>query len=68
MGNPRAVVSNVSTDGFFADIKGNAFIDATVMLPRVCAAPIILVGTVMDGMMRWFAVTGSKAVDEEEAE
>ena len=69
MGDSKVVISNVSTEGFPADIEGNAFIDTTVMLPKVCIAPIISVGTVMDNMMKWFAVMGAReVVEEEEAE
>jgi hypothetical protein len=53
-GNPSVV--NVSTGDYPASSTGDSKIDATVVLPQPCIAPIIFV-THPAG--RWFAATGS---------
>jgi hypothetical protein len=69
MGMPRVVVKNLVTEGFPADMQGNAMLDTMVMLPKACVAPIILVGTIRaDGTNVWFASTGVKSMMEEEVE
>lgn len=60
----RAIVSclgldglahNIMTGTFPADVQGNAIIDASVLLPQTCVAPIVFV-TSPGGA--WFAATG----------
>ena len=52
-GEPTTV--NVSTDPVPATMMGNAGIDAKVVLPSPCFAPIVFVTS---GSGNWFAVTG----------
>lgn len=53
--NGAAVIVNVSTGLFPADVEGNAHIKDTVALPSPCIAPIVFV-TSPGGS--WFAATG----------
>jgi len=69
MGMPSVVTKNIVTEGFPADMAGNAMLDTMVMLPKLCVAPIVLVGIVRaDGTKAWFASTGVKAMMEAAAE
>jgi hypothetical protein len=52
-GNPTTV--NVATPSFPASSTGNAEIEARVMLPHPCIAPIVFVGP---NGTTWFAATG----------
>ena len=48
--------SNVMTTGFPATTSGNADIDATLVLPNPCVAPIVFVLSGSED--KWFSVTG----------
>ncbi|HVB44127.1 MAG TPA: hypothetical protein VNF47_15675 [Streptosporangiaceae bacterium] len=52
-----AAVTNISTGNFKASPTGNSNINARVMLPHPCIAPIVFV-TGPTGVEIWFAVTG----------
>jgi hypothetical protein len=54
----QATVVNVSTGNFPADSRGDSDIDAVVMLPNPCFAPIVFVTNAAPNPSRWFAVTG----------
>jgi len=54
--NGNAVTVNVSTATFPTDTAGNTEIEATVMLPSPCIAPIVFVTS---GGGAWFAATGN---------
>jgi hypothetical protein len=51
-----AVVTNLSTNPFPATTTGDSKIEATVMLPSPCFAPIVFVTSPTGS---WFAVTGA---------
>jgi hypothetical protein len=53
MGNPA--IANISTADFPATPQGDSRIDATLVLPSACFAPIIFVTSPTGA---WFAVTG----------
>ena len=55
------VTANVTTKGFPADVNGNSFIDAKVVLPNPCIAPIVFVMAGSED--KWFAVTGFESED-----
>ena len=48
--------SNVTTQGFPATVRGNSDIDATLVLPTPCVAPIVFI--LAGSEDKWFAVTG----------
>ena len=48
--------SNVTTVGFPATARGNSDIDATLVLPNPCVAPIVFI--LAGSENKWFAVTG----------
>ena len=48
--------TNVTTVGFPATVTGNSDIDATLVLPNPCVAPIVLI--LAGSEDKWFAVTG----------
>jgi hypothetical protein len=52
-----ATITNVSTGDFPASTAGNADINAMVMLPQPCIAPIVFVFGAPN--VGWFAATGS---------
>lgn len=54
-GGDKTPIANVSTAGFPASRRGDAFIAARVKLPNPCVAPIVLI-TGDEG--EWLAVTG----------
>jgi hypothetical protein len=53
-----AVTTNVSTDNFPVDPAGNGKVEAMVMLPSPCFAPIVFVAN-GNAAGAWFAVTGA---------
>jgi hypothetical protein len=53
----RATVASISTGDFMADASGDSQIEARVILPRPCIAPIVFV-TGPSGVEGWLAVTG----------
>jgi len=52
------VTENVATKGFRASRRGNALINARVMLPSPCIAPIVFIAPGDENY--WFAVTGAE--------
>ncbi len=50
------VESNVVTQGFPANTRGDSFINARVVLPNPCVAPIVMV--LAGSEDKWFAMTG----------
>jgi hypothetical protein len=52
-----ATIANVSTGDFRTDASGDVQIDARVVLPEPCMAPIVFI-TGPSGVGTWLAVTG----------
>jgi hypothetical protein len=52
-----ATIANISTGDFRADASGDGQIDARVILPEPCMAPIVFI-TGPSGVGTWLAVTG----------
>ena len=53
---PNVSTSNVMTTGFPATTSGNADIDATLVLPNPCVAPLVFVLSGSED--KWFSVAG----------
>ena len=53
---PNVSTSNVMTTGFPATTSGNADIDATLVLPNPCVAPLVFVLSGSED--KWFSVNG----------
>jgi hypothetical protein len=51
-----AGTQNVTTAGFPANVRGDSNIDATLLLPNPCVAPIVFI--LAGSEDKWFAVTG----------
>jgi hypothetical protein len=51
--------ANVMTDGFPADAHGNSVINAKLILPNPCVAPVVFI--LAGSEFKWFAVTGFEA-------
>ena len=56
MNGTAVVETNVISQGFPANMKGNAKIKAQLMLPQPCVAPIVFIIGADEEL--WFATTG----------
>ncbi|HEU4400645.1 MAG TPA: hypothetical protein VFT43_00940 [Candidatus Polarisedimenticolia bacterium] len=59
---PEVSTANVFTQGFPASTTGDSDIDASVVLPNPCVAPIVFV--LAGSEDKWFAVTGFESPEE----